>query len=101
MGKILPMEQKVRRSVNHGRGGGNHGARISALEERMAAVETGIGEVVENTREMLAFVTATKSVGGFARKHGPRAIAFGTGLLAAAGVGNPAVWRFIGHFFGG
>ena len=85
-------------SVVKGQGGGLE-QRVTALETRMYAVETNLETAVNNTAELLSIVKATKGVAAFAKKHGPRAVAFVTGTLAAAGVGNPAVWKFIGSFF--
>jgi hypothetical protein len=67
----------------------------------MTTVETVATEARDNTAELLALATAARGIAGFAKKHGPRMIAFGTGIMTAAGMGNPAVWHFIGSFFGG
>lgn len=102
--ELRTVEPKTNRRVN-GRGIGLEG-RVTALETRMQYVEqtaataaTKATEAADNTAQLLAIVTATKGVAAFARKHGPRAVAFISGTLAAAGIGNPEVWKFIGSFF--
>lgn len=99
-GTVTSMEPKRRPRVGYGKGNGDHGPRIAALEARMTTVEVAANRAAENTDEILAVMTAAKSIGGFAKKHGPRAISFAFGLAAAAGVGNPAVMNFIKGFFG-
>jgi hypothetical protein len=95
--------------------------RVANLEVRMDKVEAGVAVAVTeatgahtaateaaqavkalaaDVRDVLSVVKATKTVGGFVQKHYPRLIAFGTGLAAAAGWGNPKVIQFISHFFG-
>lgn len=78
----------------------DNGRRLLNLEDRVAAVEASLGKVAADTSEILAVLTATKSVAGFARKYGVRIITFGAGIFTAAGIGNPKVWAFISQFFG-
>jgi hypothetical protein len=80
--------------------------RVETLEQRMGHVEQTAKtaalkatEAADNTAQLLVIVTTTKGVAAFAKKHGPRMVAFVSGTLAAAGIGNPAVWKFIGAFF--
>lgn len=80
--------------------GGGYGERISALETRMTVVETASREAASNSAELLALFRATKGAAAFAKKHGPRAVAFVTGVMSAAGLGNPKVLHFIASFFG-
>jgi hypothetical protein len=66
-------------------GEATHEWRIVALEARMTSVETNVKSAVDNTAEILSILTYTKSVAGFARKHGPRVIAFVLGYLVLSG----------------
>ncbi len=86
----------------------------ATLEARVMALETALPEVhsialqaassaktaADNTSELLAIANAAKGVGGFLVKHGPRMVAFGTGILATLGIGNPKVLQFVQNFFG-
>lgn len=101
-GEVTPIrpEPKAGPGVGWGRGGGL-GARVQALEARMDAVEQGIKTAVDNTAELLAIANGAKTVAGFVQRHGPTVLKFGAGVMTAAGVGNPAVWKFITSFFGG
>lgn len=99
-GSISPLERKRRPGVGYKGNGDNLGPRVAALESRMQVVELAANRAAENTDEILAVMTAAKSVGGFLKKHGPRAISFAFGLAAAAGVGNPKVIAFVQGFFG-
>jgi hypothetical protein len=90
-----------------GQGGGLEG-RVTALEGRMTTVEkhaasaaADAAKAVANTAELLALANATKSLAGFVRKHGPKAISFGAGIMTILGIGNPELWKYISHFFGG
>jgi hypothetical protein len=67
----------------------------------MKTVETNLATAVQNTTEILNILTYTKSVAGLVKRWGPRAVIFGAGIFTTAGVGNPKVWQFISHFFGG
>jgi hypothetical protein len=110
--KVVRMEPKAAPGVFN-RGG--LGARVAALESRMGTVEASIKSAAElasvaaanaklaadNTSELLAVANATKSIAGFVRKHGPKAISFGAGIMTILGVGNPQLWKYIGTFFGG
>jgi len=82
--------------------GGNRGleARVSVLESEMATMKTDMQIVKDNTSEILSFITATKGVGAFAKKHGPRAMAFVFGIAASAGFVDPKVGAFVRSFFG-
>jgi len=95
--------EPIRKPVVYRDRGGNGGGlerRVKALEISHGAMQETLTKVQSDTSEILSVITATKGLAAFAKKHGPRAIAFVTGTLAAAGIGNPAVWRFIAHFFG-
>lgn len=97
-----------------GQGGGLEG-RVASLEGRMGTVEAGIKSAAElasvaaanaklaadNTSELLAVANATKTAYGFIRKHGPKAISFGAGIMTILGIGNPELWLYVRHFFGG
>jgi hypothetical protein len=105
-GEVLKAEQKFKPNVGFGRGGGL-GARVSALEARMTTVEghaasaaQDAAKAVANTAELLAIANATRTVAGIIRKHGPKAISFGAGIMTILGIGNPELWKYIGHFFG-
>lgn len=82
-------------------GGANHGRRIAALERDMATVKANVQAAAENSAEILAIISYAKSSAGLVKKWGPHAIVFGAGLFTSAGVGNPNVWKFVTHFFGG
>lgn len=89
-----------------GSGGGLEG-RVASLEGRMGSVEIAVrsaaadaATAANNTAELLAIANATKSVAGFIRRHGPKAISFGCGVMTILGVGNPELWKYVGHFFG-
>ena len=53
----------------------------------------------ENTAQLLAIANATKGAAAFFTKHGPRIIAFLTGLLAAGEIGDPKIISFLQTFF--
>lgn len=111
MGGVTKMEPKGGSGVF-----GNKGlaGRVGDLERRMTAVETGMitvagdaakaalsaAQAAEGVKELLGVANATKSVAGFVRKHGPKLISFGAGIMTILGVGNPELWKFVGHFFG-
>lgn len=81
----------------------DHGERIFALEGRMTSVEQSARSAAtlaataaanakvaaDNTDQILAFMTAAKGTAAFAKKHGPRFVAFATGIFAAFGYSNP------------
>jgi len=83
--------------------GGDYGPRIDALEGRMTIVETATQHAAalaavaasnaktaaENSAELLSLWNATKGVAAFCKKHGPRLVAFATGICAAFGYSNP------------
>jgi hypothetical protein len=101
------MEQAGKKNV-HNIGTRALARRVLALEKDMTAIRASVLEActqaktaADNSAELLAITTAAKGIAGFAKKHGPRIVAFGTGLMAAAGMGNPAVLHFIRSFFGG
>lgn len=80
--------------------------RMDALEARVTSVENELSEAVacareaaENSKAVIDLMEQAKGVAGFFAKHGPRMIAFATGLLAAAGIGNPEVIAFLQTFF--
>lgn len=88
--------------------------RLTKVEGDVATMKTNILQLQsDNLRIMPAlddinlklasiddFVTGTTKIFGFAKKHWMKALSFGCGLMTAAGIGNPAVWNFIRHFFG-
>ena len=88
--------------------------RVASLEGRMFQVEQGLGDVrtvalaanrnaaeaAANTRELLAIANATKGAIGFAKKHGPKLISFGCGVMTILGFGNPELWKYVSGFFG-
>lgn len=90
---------RVRAVARSGRG--NHEARIAALETKVAAMQNSIANVEQNTGEILAVLTGTKTAFGYVQRYGRRVIIFGAGVMTTAGFGNPDVWKFITHFFGG
>ena len=57
-------------------------------------------EAAENSATIISIMEGAKGVAGFVAKHGPRFVAFGVGLMAAAGMGNPEVLAFLQAFFG-
>jgi hypothetical protein len=81
----------------------DHGERIFALEGRMSSVERAATSAAtlaataaanakvaaDNTDQILAFMTAAKGTVGFVKKHGPRFVAFGVGIMSAFGYSNP------------
>lgn len=58
---------------------------MQGLKGQMAETIAGVGELKNDTAEILAVVTGAKSVGGFVVKHGPRMVAFGVGVLTTFG----------------
>jgi hypothetical protein len=74
--------------------------RVDSLEAQMSEVIPSLKDISEKVDTVLDVLTTVRGISGFLKKHGPRMIAFGTGIATAAGIGNPEVWRFIGHFFG-
>ncbi len=86
MNDFAGSEPKRPSRVDRESGGGGLLRRVAALEGRMTLVEACSKEAAENSRELLAIVTATKGVGAFFKKHGGRLVAFGIGSLAASGV---------------
>lgn len=95
------------RASGVGGAGGDLTGRVTSLEGRMNAVETvassaarSAKEAADNTRELLAIATATKGAIGFAKKHGPKVISFGCGVMTILGFGNPELWHYISNFFG-
>lgn len=81
--------------------------RVEKLEARMSETENDVKEAVEcsrkaaeNSETIIDIVNGAKGVAGFFAKHGPRIIAFGVGLMSAAGLGNPQVMAFLASFFG-
>lgn len=93
----VPNVQQVARD----RSGGNTKIelRVSALEGRVSAMETQVEKAVENTQQILHVLNGARGTVAFFKKHGPRIVAFGTGIATAAGFGNPEVMRFISGFF--
>lgn len=87
--------------------------RVSALEHTVAEQGSELNAVkelaqkavdcsqlaAENTTELLAITTAAKGTAAFVSKHWPRFVAFATGLMAAAGIGNPKINSFLAAFF--
>jgi hypothetical protein len=73
--------------------------RVTALEAEMRSVKEAVSDIRENTQHILDFLTSAKTAGALVQKHGPRVIAFGVGLLSAAGIGNPQVLAFVKAFF--
>jgi len=73
---------------------------MKELKTDMITVKTTLIHVEDNSSEILAFLTATKGIGAFFAKHGPRIVAFGFGIAASAGIVNPQVGTFIRMFFG-
>lgn len=53
-----------------------------------------------DTEQILAFVSGAQKAGSVAVRYGPKLITFGAGIFTAAGIGNPAVWKFVSGFFG-
>lgn len=81
--------------------------RLGALEGRIDAMENHITKAVAdsalaaaNTTQILDVLTSAKSVAGFVRKHGPRAIAFGIGVLVAGGYVSAETGRSFLSIFG-
>ena len=72
--------------------------RVSALEKHVSTIQADIVSIKDNTELVVDGLTATKTVGGFLHKHGPRLIAFATGIMATLGIGNPNMWKFISSF---
>lgn len=73
---------------------------IQQLELRVAAIENKFVDIDNKLSTVVDFLATANSVGGFFQRHGPRVIAFGTGLMTAAGIGNPKVVAFVASFFG-
>lgn len=80
--------------------------RLGLLEGRMTTVEIQCLNAADcakiaadNSAELLAVWKATKGTAAFLKKHGPRIIAFGTGLAAAGGFGNLKILHFLQTFF--
>lgn len=72
--------------------------RVTKLEKQVDAIQNDVSSIKENTDLVVDVLTATKTVSGFLRKHGPRMVAFGTGIATTLGIGNPSVWKFIANF---
>ena len=78
-------------------------ARVTALENAMSDLKTLVSDIdgkVTDIHATFVNVTSVSNAVVFAKRHGPRLVAFLTGILAAAGMGNPNVLTFINKFFG-
>lgn len=95
----MSVEPFTRRRVTD-RGQKDLDRRVTALEGQVAAMQTAVDKVASDTSEILSVLTAAKGVTGFFKKHGPRMIAFGTGIAVSAGFVDPKVGAFIRGFFG-
>lgn len=87
--------------------------RVNLMEQEMGTLKTDVKAVrilaeqalssaeiaAENTGELLALAKATKGTAAFFAKHGPRIIAFVTGILAAGEIGDPKIISFLQSFF--
>ena len=87
--------------------------RVKILEGTMATIDSDVKAVravaeqalasaeaaAENSAELLAIAKATKGTAAFLSKHGPRIIAFVTGILAAGEIGDPKIIAFLQSFF--
>jgi len=77
--------------------------RVAALEKDMSDLKgmvTDIDSKVTDIHTTFVNVASVSNAVVFAKRHGPRVVAFLTGILAAAGMGNPNVLLFINKFFG-
>lgn len=74
-------------------------ATLTPLVPDVAQIKTDVEGIKLSLEEFVGLFSTSNKVLAFAKKHGPRAVAFMTGVLGAAGVGNPAVWHFIAAFF--
>lgn len=78
-----------------------NGRRLGKVEVRVTNVEALVAAIKSDTDEIKSLIASAKSVTGFARKYVKPAIVFGAGIFTSAGLLNPAVGKFIAHFFGG
>lgn len=101
MGEVTSMEPREPRRVDHSGGMSGLRNRVRSLEGRMTTVEAVAQEAAanakisaDNTDEILVIIRKAK-------KHAPKVVVFGAGLMTATGIGNPAVWKFLAAFFAG
>lgn len=73
--------------------------RVGVLEADMSKISTTVQDINDKIDTVVDVLTVTKSLSGFVKSYGPKAITFGAGIMTAAGIGNPAVLKFIIHFF--
>lgn len=74
---------------------------VADIRSIASAAHEAAKTAADNTAQLLSIATAAKGFVGFVKKYGPKTLTFGAGIMTAAGAGNPAIWRFIGSFFGG
>ena len=77
-----------------------HDDRIDNIEKSVVELHGKVDQSLVNQEMLISLATAYNGVSGFVRKHGSKALSFGCGIMSVAGIGNPAVWKFIQHFFG-
>jgi len=77
-----------------------HDDRIDSIEKSVNELHTKVDRSIELQETVISLATAYNGISGFIRKHGSKAVSFGAGIMSVAGIGNPAVWKFISTFFG-
>lgn len=74
--------------------------RLSSLEKWREEVTNMVGEIKNDTADILAVIKGASTLGRFAKKHGPRALSFALGVLVSSGYIGPAVAAHIRGVFG-
>lgn len=95
----MSVEQIARRRVPS-RGRSDLEQRVTVLEGEMAAMKLTVEDVKNDTSQILTILNAGKGIAAIIQKHGPRIIAFGTGIAVSAGFVDPKVGAFLRSFFG-
>lgn len=84
-----------------------HETRLTAIEEHAQetrtladSINTKVDTLIASTQGVIDLHNNVSTLWEFARKHGPKIVTFGAGIMTAAGIGNPEVLKFISNFFG-
>jgi hypothetical protein len=72
---------------------------MTNLSTELSGVKLEVSKAVANTDQLISLATGVRNVSGFLSKHGPRLVAFATGVAASLGIGNPNLLKFVEHFF--
>lgn len=90
----------------------DHSDRLSALElsvsklheghalftSAITDIKTSLTDLGDDVKTLVTLNDAAGTLIGAIRKHGPKLISFGAGMMTLLGMGNPEVWKFIQHF---